>query len=84
MATIDFSMNNLHIVLSGVNGYMDVCTYTNGDPVEYVYKAHHTPTGQTMLYRFKPNVTEVTNLEGFRRLKTDEVEFAFMGAVLPE
>lgn len=83
MATIDFNMNNLHIVLSGVGGYIDTCTYTNGDPVEYVYKAVHTRTGEILLYRFQPNVTVSIPLEGFRRVKTDEVEFAFLGAVLP-
>ena len=84
MATIDFSMNNLNIVLSGVDGWIDICTYTNLDPVEYVYKAHHVGTGETLLYRFNANTTEPTPLVGFRRMKTDEVEFSFLGAVFPE
>jgi hypothetical protein len=83
MATIDFRMNNLHIVVSGVQGYMDVCTYTNLDPVDYVYKVENINTGLTLLYRFRANTTTPTSVEGFRRTKTDETKLSFLGATMP-
>ena len=83
MAAIEYSMNNLHITVSGVNGYMDVCTYTNLDPVTYVFKAENIKTGYILLYRFLPNTTEETPVAGFRRLKTDEVQVTFLGATMP-
>jgi len=83
MAAIEYKMNNLHIIVSGVNGYMEVCTYTNLDPVTYIFKAESIRTGHILLYHFLPNVTESTPAEGFRRLKTDEVQVTFLGATMP-
>lgn len=83
MATIQFKMNNLTINVSGVAGYMDQCTYTNLDPVDYVYKARDLNTGASMIYRFKAGTTTATNLEGFRRTKTDSTALSFLGATPP-
>jgi hypothetical protein len=83
MAAIQYKMNNLTITVSGVNGNMDACTYTNLDPVEYVFKAENFRTGHMLLYRFHANTTTVTPLAGFRKLKTDEVKMSFLGAVFP-
>lgn len=81
MASIDISMNNLHVTLSGVNGYMEVAHYTNLDPVNYKFKV--CTREQTLIYTCKANVTEPTEIEGFRRTKTDETKVSFLGAVFP-
>jgi len=83
MAVIHFSMNNLDIQLSGVSGYMDECTYTNLDPVTYVYRSVNTMTGQVAVFHFLANTTAPTPLAGFRRQKTDETELSFLGAIFP-
>lgn len=83
MATIQFKMNNLDITVSGVAGYMDVCTYTNLDPVDYLYRAENITTGLSLIYRFKANTSTESPLEGFRRTKTDETKLSFLGATPP-
>ena len=83
MATIEFKMNNLTLHISGVSGYMDECTYTNLDPVDYIYKVSRIRDGLTVVYRFKANTTTTTPLEGFRRTKTDESNLTFLGATFP-
>ena len=83
MATINFTMNNLRIVVSGVSGYMDSCIYTNLDPVEYIYKIEDLNSDTITLYRFHANTTVSTKLEGFRRTKTDETRLSFLGATMP-
>lgn len=81
MASINFSMNNLSVALSGVNGYMEVASYTNLDPVEYKFKVE--TRDQTLIYTFYSNKTVPTAIEGFRRTKTDETRISFLGAVMP-
>jgi len=83
MAAIEFTLNNLNISLSGVSGYMEYCTYTNLDPVDYVFKSEHKASGEITLYRFHANTTEPAVLEGFRRQKTDESMLSFLGATMP-
>jgi len=83
MAAIQFTLNNLHINLSGVMGYMDTCTYTNLDPIDYVFKSTHMATGNISIYRFHANTTTLTTLEGFRRQKTDESQLSFLGVTAP-
>lgn len=83
MASINFKMNNLEITLSGVNGYMEVCTYTNLDPIDYVFKAVNVRTKEALIYRCHANNLTPVPMEGFRRMKTDEVELSFLGATAP-
>jgi len=80
MASIQHKMNNLTITVSGYNGSMDSCVYTNLDPVEYIFKAETVSTGHILLYIFEPNVTTPTPLVGFRKLRTADVKLSFLGA----
>lgn len=81
MASIHIEMNNLTIDLSGVAGYMDECTYTNLDPIDYHFK--FCARDQTLIYTCKANKTTPTEIEGWRRIKTDEAKVSFLGATLP-
>jgi len=81
MAAILFTLNNLTINLSGVNGYMDVSTYTNLDPVDYKFKIE-TRTG-TLIYTCHANQPTPVPINGFRRTKTDETRLSFLGATFP-
>lgn len=82
MASINFSMNNLNVALSGVNGYMEVASYTNLDPVDYKFRVECRD--QTLIYTFKANTSEPSPIDGFRRTKTDETRVSFLGAVMPQ
>ncbi len=83
MATFNITVNNLDVTVSGVNGYVDSGTYTNLDPVDYIFETVHEKTGSTLIYTFKANTTSPTAIDGFRRYKTDETRFKFLGAVVP-
>jgi hypothetical protein len=83
MAAITFTMNNLTIDLSGVNGWIDTSSYTNLDPVDYVFKCRNNKTGQVLIYTCHANTTVAAPIPGFRRSKTDESELTFLGAVPP-
>lgn len=82
-STIQFKMNNLTVNIVGVNGYMDTVTYTNFDPVIYVFKMTNIKTGEQKNFTFTNNKTTTTNVEGFSRARTDEVYTTFQGAYLP-
>jgi len=77
MAAITFTMNNLSISLSGVNGYMEHSSYTNYDPIDYKFKIK-TRT-ETLIYTCYANQHTPVSVDGFRRTKTDESTLSFLG-----
>ena len=83
MAAIVFQMNNLTVNISGVAGMMEVCTYTNLDPIEYVFKIQNLRTHQVVIYTCCANKTAPTAVEGWRHTKTDESNLSFLGGRLP-
>jgi len=82
-STIKFIMNNLTVEITGLAGYMDSISYTNLDPVNYVFQIRNRRSKAVYNFTFIAGTTEPATLTGFRRMRTDEVMSIFQGAYLP-
>lgn len=84
MASIDFTLNNLNIIVAGTNGTIDTITYTNLDPVNYVFRLENRHTKRVSVVVCHANTPNPTTIDGFFRTATDETNVSFLGAVLPD